>query len=257
MTAATNRIGTIDWVDLTIPDADAACGFYASAFGWRFERSDSPMGVYHVAKVGGHQAAGIMAGAPGGEAPPAWTVFVRVASMEETVAAIGNSGGTVVVQPFPIPGDARVAVVSDPVGAMFAVIAGGPLPDPGEPPLRREEHGAVGWCELLSRDPHAAVSFYDAVFGWQAHLDTATGYTVLRLGDIDVAGMLPMPAEVPAQAPSHWLVYFNTSDLDATVEAVVKAGGSVGKPATTVGEIRFAVLADPAHAMFGVLALGT
>ncbi|MDH4366145.1 MAG: hypothetical protein OEY41_11750 [Acidimicrobiia bacterium] len=42
---------------------------------------------YHVAKVGEHDAAGLMAAAPGSEAPAAWSVFIRGASMNETLAA--------------------------------------------------------------------------------------------------------------------------------------------------------------------------
>ena len=146
-------------------------------------------------------------------------------------------------------------MVADPTGAVFSLIAGGPEPDEGEPPLMRPVAGAVAWCEVVTRDPHTAVSFYDAAFGWQAHLDGTSGYTTFRLGDADVAGILPMPTEVPAEAPAHWLVYFNSPDIDATLRAVVEAGGSVMKPATTVGSVTFAVAADPENAMFGLFAM--
>ena len=257
MTATTLRIGSIDWVDLSTPDAQVACSFYAAALGWTFEHSESPMGTYHIAMVGGHQAAGLMASEPGSGTPSAWTVFVRVASMEETVAAVINSDGKVLAAPFEIPGGAQVAVVADPTGAVFALIAGGPEPDEGEPPLHRAEPGAVAWCELLTLDPHTAVGFYDAVFGWQAVLDAASGYSTFRHGDSDVGGMLPMPEEVPAEAPSHWFVYFHSQDLAATITATVNAGGAVMKPTTTVGPVTFALLADPAHAMFGLLDLAS
>lgn len=115
--------------------------------------------------------------------------------------------------------------------------------------------GAVAWCEVLTRDPDTAVSFYDAAFGWQAHLDGPSGYTTSGSEKADVAGILPMPAEIPAEAPAHWIVSFNSSDIDATLRAVGEAGGSVMKPATTVGSVTFAVAADPAHAMFGRFAM--
>jgi predicted enzyme related to lactoylglutathione lyase len=255
MDALRSRTGSIDWVDLSTPDADAVCAFYAKVLGWTFERSETPMGAYHVASAGGHQAGGVMAGGPPNGAPPMWTVFVRVSDIDETIGAITNANGAVLAEPFDIPGGARVAVVVDPTGAVFSLIAGGPAPEEGEPPLMRPVAGAVGWCEVLTRDPHTAVSFYDAAFGWQAHLDGPSGYTTFRLGDTDVAGILPMPAEVPAEAPAHWLVYFNAPDIDATLRAVVEAGGSVMKPATTVGSVTFALAADPAHAMFGLFAL--
>ncbi len=255
MSAITSRTNAIDWVDLSVPDADVACDFYAKVLGWTYDRSESPMGVYHVASAGGHQAGGVMAAGPGNDSPPMWTVYVRVASMDEAVAAVTNADGAILMPPFEIPGGATIAVVADPTGAVFAMMAGGPDPDEGEPPLLRPVAGAAGWCELLTRDPHAAISFYDAAFGWQAHLDPPSGYTILRLGERDVAGMLPMPAEVPAEAPAHWMVYFNSADLDATLRSVVEAGGAVLKPSTTVGSVTFALAADPANAMFGLMAL--
>ena len=60
---------------------------------------------------------------------------------------------------------------------------------------------------------------------------------------------------MPAEAPANWLVYFNSPDIDATLRAVVEAGGSVMKPATTVGSVTFAVAADPENAMFGLFAM--
>ena len=255
MEAVPHPHGTIEWVDLSTPDVDAARSFYSTVFGWTYETSESPMGTYHVASAGGHQAAGLMASEPAVPEAPAWRVYVQVDSIGETITAIGTAAGSVLVAPFEIPGGAQVAVVADPVGAVFALISGGPAPEPGEPTLRRPEPGAVAWCELVSRDSHAAVSFYDAVFGWQAVRDHTTGYTVFRLNETDIGGLLPMPAEVPREAPSYWSVYFNAEDISAAVDAVAAAGGSIVKPATATAGVTFAVAADPAGAMFGILAL--
>lgn len=248
------RTGTIDWVDLTTADVESALTFYARALHWTYETSSTAMGTYHVAKVGGHDAAGLMAAAPGSETPAMWLVFVRVASVDETMAAVANAGGTVLAEPFDIPGGARVGVAADPLGAVFAVIAGGPEPGPDQPLLRRAEPGAVAWCELLSRDPHAVVNFYDAVFGWRPELDPGTGYAVLRLDGADVGGLLTMPAEVPEEAPSHWLVYFTVDDVTAAVNVAAAAGGAVLRaPADAGSPTAFAVLADPQGATFGLM----
>lgn len=247
------RLGTIDWVDLNTPDVEVAVTFYSRVLGWTYETSSTAMGTYHVARVGGHDAAGLMASPPDTGGPAMWTVFVRVAAAAETVAAAVNAGGTVLAEPFDIPGGARVAVVADPAGAVLALISGGPEPGPDEPLLRRAEPGAVGWCELLTRDPHAVVSFYDAVFGWQPELDPGSGYAVLRRDGFDVGGLMAMPAEVPPEAPSHWMVYFTVGDVAGASDAAAAAGGSVLRPATTAGPMTFAVLADPQGATFGVM----
>ena len=253
MVDMTRRVGIIDWVDLSTRDIDAARLFYAAVLGWEFQTADSAVGQYHLAYVHGHQVAGMMAGESGG-APPAWTTYVRVSSVGETAAAIVNADGSVLAEPFEIPGGAMVAVAADPVGAVFAVISSGPPADADEPPLRRAQHGAVAWSELLTRDPHDAAEFYDMVFGWQSTAVAESGYMVLRLNDEDVAGMLPMPTTVPPEAPSHWMVYFNVVDLTAAVTTARQAGGACLVEPTTVGEMTFAVVADPSGASFGLLA---
>ena len=255
MTSQITRLGTIDWIDLTVPAVDQAQDFYRAVLGWSYEASTTPMGTYYIAQAAGHEAAGLMAPAPDQDTPPAWTIFVRVASADDTLAAAETAGGTVLAPAFEIPGGARVGVLSGPDGAMLAVISGGPEPAADEPRLRREAPGAVGWCELLTRDPHAAVSFYDALFGWMAVRDEATGYSVFRLGDGEVAGMLPMPAEMPPEVPAHWLVYFHVSDLDAAVRSAEAGGGNVEKAPVEMAGARFAVLSDPSGAVFGLLQL--
>ena len=249
------RLGTIDWIDLTAPEIDPTQDFYRSVLGWSHEASTTPMGTYYIANAGGHEAAGLMASAPGQRMPPAWTVFVRVSSADDTLAAAETAGGTAVAPAFDIPGGARIGVLSGPDGAMLAVISGGPEPAADEPPLRRNAPGAVGWCELLTRDPHAALSFYDALFGWMVVRDDATGYSVFRLGDRDVAGLLPMPQEMPAEAPTHWLVHFHVADLDTAVSTAERTVGMVARPPAEIGGVRFAVLSDPNGAVFGLLQL--
>ena len=253
MTRFTGRLGTIDWVDLSTTDVDGARGFYSAVLSWTYQSSTTPMGSYHVAFAGQHQAAGMMSSDPDAPAPPSWSLFVRVSDVHEAVVACTDAGGSVLAEPFEIPGGARVAVIADPAGAVLAVISGGPEPAEDEPLLRRHEHGAVGWCELLSRDPHASVSFYDAVFGWTAVRDPTTGYSVFHLGAVEIAGLLPMPGEVPPEVPSCWQVYFEVTDVDAAVTSALAAGGVVAKAPTSVGPMRFAVLSDPAGATFCVI----
>jgi uncharacterized protein len=253
MTVFASRVGIIDWVDLTTPDVESAREFYATVLGWAYQTTDTPMGTYHIALANGHQCAGVMAAEADSPGPPAWTIFVRVTSLAQTLTAVTEAGGEVLAKPFEIPGGAQVAVAADPSGAMFALIAGGPEPGPDEPPLRRDEVGAVAWCELLTREPHAAAGFYDAVFGWQASLDHDTGYTVFRLGEVDVGGLLQMPAEVPSEAPSHWMTYFHVPDANTAAGAVARCGGRVLRAASTVGSMTFAVFCDPLEATFGVI----
>jgi uncharacterized protein len=80
-------------------------------------------------------------------------------------------------------------------------------------------------------------------------------YTEWRLGDKPVAGMMSMPAMVPAEVPAHWLVYFATDDTDDTVAKASGLGATVLVPPTDIPPGRFSVLADPDGAAFAVIKL--
>ena len=113
------------------------------------------------------------------------------------------------------------------------------------------ETGAVSWIECLSRDPGAARSFYEDLFGWTGEEGTG-GYVVFHLNDERVGGLMAMPVTVPAGAPSHWLVYFAVIDAHATCARAETHGGTVLEPVHDIDEGRFAALADPAGVVLAV-----
>lgn len=240
-----------NWVDLSTPDPASAARFYARLLGWTIEATESPMGPYLIGRLGDRQVGGLMAPGPDDAGVPSmWTVFVHVADVDQTVVHVTQAGGTVLEPGFDIP-DGRVAVVADPSGAMFGIITG--LEPEGT--WMSDQHGAVCWVELLTHDPEAAEPFYAAVFGWKGATQQAGGlpYTTFALDGDEVAGMLPTPDTVPAEAPSYWAVYFAVEDCEATAELATELGGRVLHPPTKAGQHRFAVLADPFDATFSIL----
>jgi hypothetical protein len=58
-----------------------------------------------------------------GPVPPHWLAYFRVASCEETVAKAVVMGAKSLVPPMDVPKVGRFAVIQDPQGAVFAVIA--------------------------------------------------------------------------------------------------------------------------------------
>lgn len=246
--------GGINWTDLSTPNVSDSIHFYRDLFGWSIDTSKTPMGDYCVGKVGDFEAAGMMEQDPDSQETPAmWTTFVYVEDIDGTVAKATGAGGQILTPPFEIPNGAKVAVVADPTGAMFALIAGGERPSGA---YLSTEHGRVCWFELMTRDTMAAESFYSAVFDWKPVTEpTATGteYTVFKLADEDVAGMIEMPAEVPAEAPAHWTPYFAVDDCAAAERLAVDLGGMVLMPTTQIETGRFAVLADPTGAKFDLM----
>ncbi len=110
--------------------------------------------------------------------------------------------------------------------------------------------GKFGWYELMTSDPQAAGEFYSSVVGWTAWempSDGGSPYTIFKLGDVGMAGMLKLPEHVA------WIGYIAVDDVDAHIEKIVEAGGKLWKPATDIpGVLRFAVMSDPQGAAFVV-----
>lgn len=114
-------------------------------------------------------------------------------------------------------------------------------------------HGLPCWYELSTPDAKSASGFYAAVLGWQfQQVDMGEFvYHLASVGDVMVAGMSEF---LPEGVPPNWLVYFAVSDADATAAAVAADGGQIhAPPADIPGTGRFAILADPQGAVFGIL----
>lgn len=119
--------------------------------------------------------------------------------------------------------------------------------DPGEPI----------WVDLATPDRDASIAFYGALLGWTA--DEANeefgGYTTLRLGGKQVAGLMPLMQE---GQPPVWTTYLCTDDSEKTSAAISAAGGTVHAPTMDVGDLgRMAIYADPSGAFFGTWQPGT
>lgn len=116
-------------------------------------------------------------------------------------------------------------------------------------------HGTPCWYELSTTDLDSAEAFYTAVLGWTFADSGMEGFTyhLASAGGDLVAGTMTTPPQAGG-VPPHWLIYFAVDDADATAAAVNAAGGRThAEPADIPGTGRFAVLADPQGAAFGIL----
>jgi len=118
--------------------------------------------------------------------------------------------------------------------------------------------GVFSWNELLTKDVEAARKFYTEVLGWTGEdmtMQDGSVYTVFKIGDQQVAGMMKLPEQAEQMgAPSYWGAYISVDDVDAIVAKVTSLGGTVIVPAMEVeGVGRFATLQDPTGAIFGIL----
>jgi predicted enzyme related to lactoylglutathione lyase len=240
--------GTVVWVDLSTPDLDGAIHFYEHLLGWRFEETTGTGGTYVIARVADGQVGGLMGQTPQDAGrPPTWAVVLGTDHLDAAVAEVRELGGTVLQPPMSIPGGARIAVVADPAGAGFALMeATGAASG-----IAWGRPGAPCWAECLSRDPASSRGFLEGLLGWKGD-EGPGGYVAFSRDGEVVAGLLPMPDEIPAEVPSYWMAYFSTSDVDDACARAVELGGTVLLPTRTIDEGRFAVIADPAGAAFGL-----
>jgi predicted enzyme related to lactoylglutathione lyase len=246
--------GTPCWVDLSTPDVEAAAGFYGELFGWEVPElpNSAEMGGYRRAKLNGKDVAGVVPLMQEGQ-PTAWSTYICVDDANATMDAVRGAGGQVMFEPMEPADYGQLAVFIDPTGAVCGVwqpntFAGAELVN---------EYGTFGWNELGTRDTAAAKEFYGAVFGWtwdDEESERAGTYTVWKSGDAMVGGMLDLSAVgVPDEVPANWLVYFTVEDADAAVEKVKSGGGAVNMDPIDMPVGRFAVVADPAGAVFALM----
>ena len=116
-----NEPGTLTWNQLHTRDKDGALAFYGAVFGWTLGAWDG----MPVINLGERGIGGIMDMPPGtpDEVPAYWMTIFAVEDAAAAVAKAGELGGSVVVPPSEVPGVGRFAILTDPQGVYFGVIA--------------------------------------------------------------------------------------------------------------------------------------
>jgi uncharacterized protein len=107
-------------LDLATDDVAAAKKFYGSIFDWKFK--DMPQMNWTGIAVGKGVGGG-MAGKNMPEQPTAWTAYVEVKNVKETIAKAEKAGAHIVVPFMEIPGTGTIGVFVDPQGAALGVYA--------------------------------------------------------------------------------------------------------------------------------------
>jgi predicted enzyme related to lactoylglutathione lyase len=240
------------WVDLSSSDPAASREFYSKLFGWEVEVSPDPQhGGYAMAKVDGKDVAGI-GPQQSPEAPTAWMVYIGTDDAENVAKKVGAAGGNVIAPPFDVGEQGRMAVFQDPTGAFIS--AWQPKAMGG---FHTNAPNTFGWAELNSRGIDKAIPFYQKVFGWTDKTsemgEGAPSYTEFQLEGASLAGGMEMNPMVPAEVPSHWMVYFNVDDIEKSFEKATEAGGREMMGPQDFPGGRFAILSDPQGAVFGLL----
>jgi len=250
----TDNTGKFVWYEWIGADLAGAVDFYRHVIGWDIAASPMAAFVYQIASAGGYPVGGLLTTPSEAQgAPPCWTAYIWVESVDAAIDTLKAAGGQVMRPATDIPGVGRFAVVADPQGAPFALFrdSGGVPPSPPPPATP----GLVGWRELHAADGEAAFKFYAGQFGWietsQFDMGPMGVYHLFDNG-AQQGGMMTKMAQGPGPC---WLYYFNVETADAAAARVAANGGKVlHGPHEVPGGLWATQCVDPAGAMFGLLA---
>jgi uncharacterized protein len=247
--------GTPSWVELSSPDADASASFYGQLLGWGTTEPGpvDQTGGYRMFQQDGQSVGGLMGHMQEGQ-PTVWATYISVADADAIAEKVKAAGGSVMVEPMDVMDIGRMAVFTDPTGAVFGVWQ--PKSFKGADLVN--EPNSLCWNEVLTRDADAGKAFYPAVFGWDARRPQFEGapdsYTVWELDGSPVGGMMEMNDEwFPAEIPPHWSVCFAVADADATVAKARELGATITNEPMDMPIGRFAGLVDPQGASFTIM----
>lgn len=242
--------GTPCWVDLAVDDIGRACTFYASLFGWQAQPGPPEAGGYTICLKDGHTVAGI-GPKPMDNMPSVWTTYIASSDVNATADAIKAASGQIIQEPMDVMDAGRLAVASDPGGAVFGVWEPGSHKGIGLANVA----GSLVWNENMSRDYEGNKAFYRTVFGYEYGDAGGPGYATLKLAGHDVGGIGELGSDAPAEVPAHWMAYFGVPDIGAAISKVTSGGGSVMRQPWDTPYGRMTVVTDDQGAVFSLIGI--
>ena len=264
MTDTTADRGAFIWYELMTDDPAGAKAFYDAVVGWTVQAEGGlmPSGTEYraIGRSDGGMAGGVLTISEDMQrngAKPGWLGYIHSPDVDADAAAIAAAGGKVHLPPSDLP-VGRIAMVSDPQGAVIYLMT--PIPPPDQPDARSDvfdyakaEH--VRWNELWTSDPEAAIPLYTRLFGWTQEGDMDMGPMGKYRFLLRDGGMIGAVGQAqPGGDGSRWDFYIGVDDIDRAARAV-EAGG--GRLTGEIGQIpggEYSVrVRDPQGAGFGLV----
>jgi predicted enzyme related to lactoylglutathione lyase len=220
--------GDVGYVSLWTPDAERAAVFYGRVLGWTYDRQTNqvtnttlPTGIFAV------------------DSPQTMLCCYAVDNLEGARQAIIDGGGE--------PGReiefefGTVLDAVDPAGAAFAVFK--PAPGTPRPALNGTGPGELSYITYFTENSADFRSFYSRVLHW-----------TFESGRIEdgwaVEGSHPMAGIAGGNTQSSTVPMWTVEDIDAAVERVRAAGGTVIEEPSTQSYGKSALCTDDQGARF-------
>jgi predicted enzyme related to lactoylglutathione lyase len=249
-----HHAGKAVWVDLVTPDLAAAERFYGGLFGWTFQSVHGGSTQYAIALADGRPVGGLLQKPipPGEHRQSTWLTFIAVRDVDDSTRAALLHGAKVVADSKSYPLRGRQAVLGDPEGAVFAILAS----SSGDAPDFLAAPGTWIWSSLLCQEPDAEAAFYQQLFGYEVFdlaSDDGLTHLILSSDDYARASVNAFPIDSRKRHP-HWLNFVRVLSTPDSLGKVVAGGGRVlVEPHVDRHGGLVAVVADPAGAPFGLI----
>ena len=246
--------GKVVWADLVTPDLPAAEKFYGTLFGWTFQSVHAGNHDYAVAMLDGRPIAGLLekAGPVGSRQQPAWLTFLAASDLDGTKRTALAHGAKVLTNDRTYPQRGQQCVLSDPEGAVFALLAS----SSGDPPDYLPAVGEWIWSSLHAKDAGAEAAFYQQLFNYdvfEAPSDDGQVHLILSSDNYARVSANDL-AQGSARRHPHWLNFVRVeSAADAAAKVVALGGRVLVEPRPDRHGGMLAVAADPAGAPFGLM----
>ncbi len=249
-----HHVGKVIFVELVTPRLAEAEQFYGALLGWTFREITTGSNRYATAFLGDQPVAGLYEKPFGGgeRRQPAWLTFFAVSDVDGAKRTAAGAGAKVLSEPHNLPDRGREAVLADPQGAVFALLAS----KSGDPPDDLALPGEWIWSSLITSDADADAGFYQSIFDYEVYeLPAEAGAThlILATDNYARASVNSLPSKDSRIRP-HWLDYVRVDDaLNAVAKVVALGGQVVVEPHVDRHGGRIAVVADPSGAPFGLM----
>lgn len=125
--------GTVHWTELMTRDIEAAKRYYSKICGWTFVAVPMEPGTpdYVLGVIGDRPVAGLfdMRDMSDAVEKPYWMSYFAVDDVDTAVAETVAAGGMLMRAPFDVPSTGRIAIVTDPSGALFGLMTPVEMPE--------------------------------------------------------------------------------------------------------------------------------
>ncbi|MGA7836143.1 MAG: VOC family protein [Acidimicrobiales bacterium] len=205
------------WVDVMVETDDehqATRAFLSTLFDWTWELGGPEMGGYSLALSGGLPVLGL--GKTDGVHGAATTYF-STSDIDDAIVRATDGGATTLMPRMDVMDLGSMAVLVDPVGAVFGLWQPGSFHGFGV----MHEENAAGWFDHSSADADRAAEFYLKLSGHQL-TSPGENMRVLANGDAWYASFTQVDG-----APAQWNPIYVVDSLERAREVVTRHGGAI------------------------------